>query len=856
MPSKPVIAVVGDVTIDWNILRAEEAVHVAWTGMESVRMCRHDGGAAGLADLLAALARRSSFAVARGVTLPKTITPSDPGFHHSFATWSRFREGKTDVWRVHSFLGLQHARSEKGPARGNSSPVEVLVIDDAGLGYREKKQAWVRDVARTGSGGRVVLKISGTAIESPMWRHVRSKARRRLVSVVTASDLRLLGVQISRESSWERAAEDTVWALQHDHRLAALAESAHVIVSFGPVGALRFTPGTGANARSQAEARLRYDPDSVEGEWNRQHPGGMIGYTTCLAAAVARELALPSRECDLDRAIERGVAASRILHTGGFRADTQTPPVLSFPTNAIAEEIVGGSQHIAVASVPLARAASSPPWSILRDACCGALARDIGELARRIVERGVESELHDVPDGRFGALVTVDRSEIEAYRDIAGFINEYLAHPKQKTPLSLAVFGPPGAGKSFGVEQVARSIAPGRVEPLTFNVAQFVGEHDLVAAFHQVRDVCLRGKVPLTFWDEFDANRLSWLRLFLAPMQDGVFREGPVMHPVGQAIFVFAGGTSATRAEFGKTTDPDDFKALKGPDFLRRLRGSLNVLGPNPVGSVADDPVYIIRRAILLRSMLQRAAPEIFTGSKLNMDPGVLRALLRIRHYRHGAGSMQQLIAMSRLTGESSFQRSSLPSESQIDSQVDARAFLALVDEIELDNATVERLAKAAHEVYRRGIGGTQRTAASARAYAKLGRHEKDQNRDLVRAIPAKLARIDCVIVPNRGSMFDDSMSDDVLDLLARDEHTRWLRLKLAEQWRYATKRDDGKKRHPAMKLWDEENRRDFSAGELKRLGAAPLPEDEKQKDRDLMRGIPAILEQAGYRIVRVGSRD
>lgn len=33
-------------------------------------------------------------------------------------------------------------------------------------------------------------------------------------------------------------------------------------------------------------------------------------------------------------------------------------------------------------------------------------------------------------------------------------------------------------------------------------------------------------------------------------MQDGTFREGDSIHPVGKAIFVFAGGTSSTFKEF------------------------------------------------------------------------------------------------------------------------------------------------------------------------------------------------------------------------------------------------------------------------------------------------------------------
>ena len=44
----------------------------------------------------------------------------------------------------------------------------------------------------------------------------------------------------------------------------------------------------------------------------------------------------------------------------------------------------------------------------------------------------------------------------------------------------------------------------------------------------------------------------GWLRYFLAPMQDGKFLQGEMAHPIGKAIFVFAGGTSWTLDNFGK----------------------------------------------------------------------------------------------------------------------------------------------------------------------------------------------------------------------------------------------------------------------------------------------------------------
>lgn len=196
--------------------------------------------------------------------------------------------------------------------------------------------------------------------------------------------------------------------------------------------------------------------------------------------------------------------------------------------------------------------------------------RALDDIARQVVISG-PGVLRGVPHGRFASLLTVDRHEIEALRAIRGLMEQYCAldHPGQ--PLSIAVFGPPGSGKSFGVAQLAASLLPGRIGKLEFNLSQMHSPDDLGDALHQVRDTSLAGKIPLVFWDEFDTlldgQPLGWLRYFLSPMQDGAFRQGQITHPIGRALFVFAGGTAASIAEFGGDLTAGQLRAAKQPDF-------------------------------------------------------------------------------------------------------------------------------------------------------------------------------------------------------------------------------------------------------------------------------------------------
>jgi hypothetical protein len=879
--AKPVV-VSGDFTLDWNLARSRglEAQIGVWEPEVCSRLRWQRGGCALLADLIDAIAgqihdravyeiRQPNTPRRSGTSADSHIGPEDARYHHSYATWMPFpfaakgSEREKTAWRVAEFLGINRSSSSETEGNGarvldDSANAHLVVLDDADLGFRSKRELWPSSLTEPGSRPWVLLKMSRPVAQGDLWDHLCLHHAERLIVVMAVNDVRLTEVQISHGLSWERTAQDLVWEIIYNRRLRSLVRCAHVVISFNAAGAFLYS----RDSDGELPCRLLFDPEIVEGMWEQGYPGRMVGQTSCLIAGIAKELMLAPGTPGVRQGIHAGLSALRCLHREGYgqRGASAAEVNLEFPIRTVVDALTASGSPFQETTVPMRT--GNKYWTILGDLHH----KNLEELAREVILKGPERVLKGVPLGRFGAMLTVDRQEIESLRSIRSLVSEYVSQPHPKRPLSIAVFGPPGSGKSFGITQLALALRPGEIEPKEFNMSQLGSTDELLSALHQVRDIGLSGKIPLVFWDEFDSEykgAYGWLRYFLAPMQDGKFQEGDITHPIGKAIFVFAGGTSETLDNFGKNASEEQSRSAKVPDFVSRLKGYINVLGPNPQFG-GDDPYYLLRRAILLRSMLSRDAKHLLRNDELQIDSGVLRALLLTWRYKHGARSMESLIAMSQLEGKTRFERSSLPTKAQLDLHVDGQDFLAHVHQLELDGEVLERLAKAAHAIYceeQTALGwkyGPKKNEdakenPSLVAFDQLPEDEKEQNREQVRDIPGKLVHAGCYMVPSVESEPAFAFSADMLEELASMEHTRWMRQKTADQWRYAPKTEKTKKLHNCLLPWRKGELAPY-AGFAEYLGEAELSEEEKEKDRTAVRKISSILKNAGYTIVEARS--
>lgn len=821
-----------------------------------------------------------------GADLRQTL----PSNLHSFGVWTPHpakKEAKDLVWRVQKHFGYGRAVERKPDTepifkKGMSFPTNpaLVLIDDGGMLFRQQSShdVWPNLLVEEKQGSFVILKMAAPLCRGDLWSWLIANNRDRLLVLVSADDLRSEDTQI-RHLSWEQSASDTLRSIQEDPIARGLLNAAHVVVNFDSAGALWLQRG----ADGVCAARLIFDPKQIEGDFERDFDGTVYGLQTCVATGIAhRWMFAHANGKPTDEAIEQGIMAGLIarrclIELGHGPVGGKGNP--GFPIYEISQSITTPSVGFVSAKVPLnAMQPSSCPWTILAESQRGGATAPSGPLiglAQLTAMHGYAALSH-VPCLEMGNLFFVDRTEIESLRILDRLIRAYEAQEVQEKPLSIGVFGPPGAGKSFCVKALSKAIFGKDAPILEFNLSQFKSPDELIGAFHRVRDAVLRGVTPVAFWDEFDSQSYKWLQYLLAPMQDGSFQQGEITHPIGKCVFIFAGGTSSKLDEFG-VVDPkpmtlaeirllsDDeklerreaekswreFRLLKGPDFISRLHGHLDVLGPNSrTDADCIDTTWPIRRALMLRALLKLGATQ-----ELQIDSGLLFALLCVDRYEHGSRSFEKIVnALKQDRLESRLHRSALLPDPLLTRETNAVQFHQLMNQRNAFKAqpAIEALAAAVHQSFLEGKQKADLEAqinknpgkkwtihpAIEKAYAELSDDLKASNRAAAQRIPDHLSLIDFIVLPQiegDGGSWRKPLEDAIakhLDTLAQAEHLGWCAERIANGWTFSAVRDNDRKLHPLLVDW------------------AKLPESDRDKDRNSATNIPALLEVAKFKAV------
>jgi voltage-gated potassium channel Kch len=146
-----------------------------------------------------------------------------------------------------------------------------------------------------------------------------------------------------------------------------------------------------------------------------------------------------------------------------------------------------------------------------------------------------------------------------------------------------------------------------------------------------------------------------------------------------------------------------------------------------------------------------------------------------------------------------------------------------------------DRLARAIHHGYVETCaarGDAPERNKSMVPWEELPEHLRQSNFAQASHIGAKLSRIHCVITPESDPPHDFAFTGAEIQLLAQMEHERWGLERQSAGYQYGPDRDAP--HHPDLVGWNQ------------------LSERTRDIDRDAVRRIPAMLEQAGFQILRL----
>jgi len=866
------ILITGDITLDHFFLVGERAYADSASNLEGSSFCTIKGGAGNILQFL----KTFSNSILPALGFNKNLFTKLPTQNKSYATIAQFKGGnerEKPRWRVAGQFGFGKVQGKvpytKAQPITTLKGIDLLMIDDAGMNFgssinRDEVWPWIEGFTLDHTDNKnpqlVICKKSGDLQKGDLWKELLTASKQNkidLITIVTVNDIRREQARISSKISWEQSALDLVSEIHKNVSLKSLLNSRILVVTLGSSGAVII-----ANKRDGTfEYRLVFDPLHLEQEWESKINGSVLAKTSCFTAAFTSVLDLsnPGNDYGVIDGVTKGLAAVRGFFDVGY---TRTIHGISLPGTILKETTKQHLLDFSWAFIPTFDTKPGfveQPWSILRGNYLNNSIRKaqgpgpMFELARRITTKG-RHELENVPSVQFEKLFTVDRTEIESLRNLKMLIEKYRNQKNAKIPLSIAVFGQPGSGKSFSVKQISKGVLGDKVPVLEFNLSQFAGPGDLIGAFHQVRDEVLKGYVPIVFWDEFDSKKYEWLQYLLAPMQDGNFQEGQATHTIGKCIMVFAGGTSYIMESFGtfygeeKEKKEEEFKLKKGPDFISRIHGFLNVLGPNPRLILNEetkqweidpgDLCYPVRRGLFIRQILDLKEREV-----LDIDWGLLNALMKVGKYKHGSRSLENLLKGMKVNSDGrKLLRSHLPANAILKLYLnDIEDFFTLLNEDQEYHSYVLDIAPAIHQVWTEKAKG--KNPDYLKEFNMLPAFIRASNIDAAIRVPKVLGKGHLKIVPVEGNRvftqeeylaYLNDENHKMLERMSEEEHNLWMTFYKRNEWEYNKVRNDYLKHHRCLVDYHSE----------------ALSEADKDKDRDQVRAYWEIIHSVGFGII------
>jgi class 3 adenylate cyclase len=153
-------------------------------------------------------------------------------------------------------------------------------------------------------------------------------------------------------------------------------------------------------------------------------------------------------------------------------------------------------------------------------------------------------------------------------------------------------------------------------------------------------------------------------------------------------------------------------------------------------------------------------------------------------------------------------------------------------------NVTVEELARAAHVLsgeQQARDGKVRAGGSTSGSWEELSEEVREARRLQVADVPNQLYELGYELTPASDAVPSEVViTPEQFEILSRQGHERWMAERLRQGWTYGSTRDDAHKHDPTLVPWES------------------LSEDEMQKSRAPVLGIPLLVHRAGFQIRQI----
>ena len=385
----------------------------------------------------------------------------------------------------------------------------IVVIYDRGLFLSENIQALQQVLSKLTSRDALIVAIEGEVEGTSDGEHAPStvdehlekilasvvpSVRDRAIVVLTADSLRKSGLRIVEYGHLEQAVGDVVGQLGQTPLSEFAQRCRHIVVSNQESALLHVVAPEDSGARGPIHGSIHICPNwdkLAQGDHARYGfmPGKLWIVLTAIVMKVHRQMLgevggpAPLAPWDLGPALRLAIVAFNRYARDGFDRDAPFDSIkdaLSYSTRtALRKTVEDRERQFLISSLTFdIRDRNDVKWSRL-----GALIKSNGgeeATLYRIVEDGVDAAFRgkeqepnaatksegiggypwfpgyaiDCPYAEFGDIKLIDEREITSFVSLSKLIEKYLRDDSWTKPLSIAVLGAHGSGKSFAVKEI------------------------------------------------------------------------------------------------------------------------------------------------------------------------------------------------------------------------------------------------------------------------------------------------------------------------------------------------------------------------------------------------------------------